>query len=29
MSLEDVVEAVEWLPEGHREEPYMEFKAWQ
>jgi len=27
--LEDVVEAIEWLPEGHREEPYMEFKAWQ
>ena len=26
MSLEDVVEAIEWLPEGHREEPYMEFK---
>lgn len=27
--LEDVIESIEWLPEGHREEPYMEFKAWQ
>ncbi len=27
--LQEVVDRVEWLPEGHRETPYMEFKAWQ
>jgi len=27
--LQEVVDRVEFLPEGHREEPYMEFKAWQ
>ncbi len=27
--LERVKNMVEFLPEGHREEPYMEFKAWQ
>jgi len=26
--LQEVVDRVEWLPEGHRETPYMEFKAW-
>ena len=26
--LQEVVDIVEWLPEGHRETPYMEFKAW-
>ena len=25
-SLQDVKDMVEWLPEGHRETPYMEFK---
>jgi hypothetical protein len=28
LTLEEVNEAVEFLPEGHRETPYMEFKAW-
>jgi hypothetical protein len=27
--LQEVIDRVEWLPEGHRETPYMEFKAWQ
>jgi hypothetical protein len=27
--LHEVIDRVEWLPEGHRETPYMEFKAWQ
>lgn len=27
--LQEVVDRVEWLPEGHQEVPYMEFKAWQ
>ena len=27
--LQEVVDRVEWLPEGYRETPYMEFKAWQ
>ena len=27
--LERVKNMVEFLPEGHRETPYMEFKAWQ
>ena len=27
--LQEVIDKVEWLPEGHRETPYMEFKAWQ
>ena len=27
--LQEVIDRVEFLPEGHREEPYMEFKAWQ
>jgi len=27
--LHEVVDRVEWLPEGHVEEPYMEFVAWQ
>ena len=26
--LQEVINRVEWLPEGHRETPYMEFKAW-
>ncbi len=25
--LEDVIESIEWLPEDHVEEPYMEFRA--
>ena len=28
-TLQAVKNMVEWLPEGHRETPYMEFKAWQ
>lgn len=28
LTIEDVTKAVEFLPEGHRETPYMEFKAW-
>lgn len=28
LTIEDVAKAVEFLPEGHRETPYMEFKAW-
>ena len=27
--LQEVVDRVEFLPEGHKETPYMEFKAWQ
>ena len=27
--LQEVIDKVEWLPEGHRETPYMEFKAWK
>ena len=27
--LQEVIDKVEWLPEGHKETPYMEFKAWQ
>ena len=26
LSLQEVEDVVEWLPEGHRETPYMEFK---
>tara|TARA_Y100001938_G_scaffold138890_1_gene205018 strand:+ start:186 stop:527 length:342 start_codon:yes stop_codon:yes gene_type:complete len=26
ISLQEIKDVVEWLPEGHREEPYMEFK---
>jgi len=26
--LHEVLDRVEWLPEGHKEEPYMEFIAW-
>ena len=28
LSLQEIKDVVEWLPEGHRETPYMEFKAW-
>jgi len=28
-SLQEIEDVVEWLPEGHRETPYMEFKAWK
>jgi hypothetical protein len=27
-SLQEVENMVEWLPEGHEEEPMMEFKVW-
>jgi hypothetical protein len=27
-TLQQVKNMVKWLPEGHRETPYMEFKAW-
>ena len=27
--LQEVIDRVEWLPEGHRETPYMEFTAWK
>ena len=27
-TLQRVKDMVEWLPEGHRETPYMEFRAW-
>ncbi len=26
LSLQEIKDVVEWLPEGHREAPYMEFK---
>jgi hypothetical protein len=26
--LQEVVDRIEWLPEGYREEPYMEFVSW-
>ena len=26
--LQEVIDRVEWLPEGYREEPYMEFVSW-
>ena len=26
LSLQEIEDVVEWLPEGHREAPYMEFK---
>ena len=26
--LQEVVDRVEWLPEGYKEEPYMEFVSW-
>ena len=26
LSLQEIEDVVEWLPEGHRETPYMEFK---
>ena len=29
LSLQEIKDVVEWLPEGHRETPYMEFKAWK
>jgi len=28
-TLEEAKDMVEWLPEGHRETPYMEFTAWE
>ena len=28
-TLQDVKDMVEWLPETHRETPYMEFTAWK
>lgn len=28
LTIDEVSNIVEWLPEGHREQPYMEFKAW-
>jgi len=28
LTIDEVSKIVEWLPEGHRETPYMEFKAW-
>ena len=28
-TLQDVKDMVEWLPETHREIPYMEFTAWK
>ena len=28
-TLQDVKDMVEWLPETHRETPYMEFTAWR
>ena len=28
-TLQDVKDMVEWLPEGHKETPYMEFTAWK
>ena len=28
-TLQDVKSMVEWLPEGHKETPYMEFTAWK
>ena len=27
-TLQEVKDMVEWLPEGHKETPYMEFTAW-
>ena len=27
-TLQEVKDMIEWLPEGHKEEPYMEFTAW-
>lgn len=29
LSLQELKDVVEWLPEGHKETPYMEFKAWK
>ena len=29
LTLQDVKDMVEWLPETHRETPYMEFTAWK
>ena len=29
LSLQKIEDVVEWLPEGHRETPYMEFTAWK
>jgi len=29
LDLQMVEDMVEWLPEGHKEEPYMEFIAWK
>jgi len=26
--LQEVVDRIEWLPEGYKEEPYMEFVSW-
>ena len=28
LTVQDVESVVQWLPEGHRETPYMEFTAW-
>ena len=28
-TLQEVKDMVEWLPEGHKETPYMEFIAWE
>jgi len=29
LSLQEIEDVVKWLPEGHRETPYMEFTAWK
>jgi hypothetical protein len=28
LTVQDIESVVQWLPEGHRETPYMEFRAW-
>jgi len=28
LTVQDMESVVQWLPEGHRETPYMEFTAW-